>query len=72
MEVCDDEKQKEDLDFLKYCVVNDISEDVLIAKLNSTRDLREKIIRDKNTDLRENFPFFFSHPELVCIRFILK
>lgn len=61
------EKQKEDLEFLKYCVVNEEPNDVLTEKLNSTRELREKILKDENTDIRESFPFFFIKPQLVSI-----
>lgn len=60
-------KQQEDLDFLKTCVVNDVSRDVLILKLNSTRELRDKIMKDEGTDIRECFPFFFADPKLVCL-----
>lgn len=72
--VCDDsiggnepslEDQEDDLQFLKYCLVRDLDENVLIQKLNSTRALRQEKMKDTRFDLRENFPFFFSAPHLV-------
>lgn len=59
------DQQKEDLDFLKYCVIGNADENVLVERLNTTRELRRKLMSDENSDIRTNFPFFFSNPELV-------
>lgn len=56
---------EEDLQFLKSCVVKKTDPAVVIAKLKSTQNLRETMLRDANIDLRESFPFFLSNPELV-------
>lgn len=65
----------EDLQFLKYAVIRDTDKNVILAKLNSTRAHRLAIVRDRggsNSDIRENFPFFFSNPELVSDSFNKK
>lgn len=59
------EQQRDDFEFLKYCIVGDVGEHILIEKLNSTREIRDKIMSDEHSDIRTNFPFFFSKPELV-------
>lgn len=64
------DKQREDLDYLKYCVVNDAMDDTFIQKLNSTREIRKKIMDDQQTDIREHFPFFFVNPNLVSLSFV--
>lgn len=61
---------KEDLEFLKGSIIDRTDLDVLKQKLDSTRSFRVNMLQDKNIDLRENFPFFFSHPSLVSFRLI--
>lgn len=58
-------QQKEDLEFLKYCMIGNIDENILIDKLNSTRELRNELMSNEDSDIRTNFPFFLSKPELV-------
>lgn len=55
----------EDLEFLKYSTIDDLDDATLKQKLNNTRNLRLDIMKDHQSDLREKFPFFFSHPKLV-------
>lgn len=40
---------------------------VLVQKLNSTRELRKTLLSAKETDLREHFPFFLAYPQLVSV-----
>lgn len=58
---------EEDLLFLKNCVIKNTDVNVIIARLNSTRDLRKSMMKNRNVDLRESFPFFISDPQLVSI-----
>lgn len=55
----------DDLLFLKSAVIAQTDLDVVKRKLNTTRSLRADMMQNKNIDLREHFPFFFSHPFLV-------
>lgn len=65
----------EDMEYLKHVVVDDVSFELIVEKLNSTRKFRQQMLQNKETDMRENFPFFFSHPKLVryyiCDHFFL-
>lgn len=56
---------EEDLLFLKNCVVKNTDIQIIISKLNSTRDLRKTMMMNENIDLRESFPFFMSDPKLA-------
>lgn len=56
---------EEDLLFLKNCVIKNTDMNVIISKLNSTRDLRKRMMMNQDVDLRESFPFFISDPKLV-------
>lgn len=55
----------EDMDYLKRAVITKTNFNSVVAKLNTTRSLRQRMLLDLNTDWRESFPFFFSHPKLV-------
>ncbi|XP_055308751.1 uncharacterized protein LOC129572737, partial [Sitodiplosis mosellana] len=39
--------------------------DMLIRKLNSTRELRKVLLNARETDLREQFPFFLVKPQML-------
>lgn len=54
-----------DLLYLKHAVINDQDPEIVMQKLKSTRYLRQTMCRQLETDYRENFPFFFTNPELV-------
>lgn len=56
---------EDDLFFLRNCVIKNADLNVIISKLNSTRDLRKSMMTNENIDLRESFPFFFTDPKLV-------
>lgn len=57
-----------DLEILKRTVIKNVSnmEDIK-NKLNATRKYRLDLMQKLETDIREKFPFFFSHPNLVVI-----
>lgn len=61
---------KENFEFLKSAIIDQTDLEILKQKLNSTRSFRANMLQDKNIDLRENFPFFFSHPSLVSFHHI--
>lgn len=56
---------QQDLEFLKYSTIVDLDDETVKQKLNNTRNSRLDIMKDHQSDLREKFPFFFSHPKLV-------
>lgn len=49
----------EDMEYLKHVVVDDLNFELIVEKLNSTRKFRQKMLQNKETDMRESFPFFF-------------
>lgn len=55
----------DDVIFLKSLVVSDKNMDIFIQKLNFTRIHRNKMLLDKNIHLKEQFPYFFTNPEMV-------
>lgn len=59
----------DDLENLKSTLIHKSSRDEIIRKLNSTRELRKIMLKQTETDLRHQFPFFFADPELVSIIF---
>lgn len=66
---CDEEplSYTEELDYMLFfrtCVVQR-EKDVLKLKLRKSIAMREKIIRTRNTDFPEKFPFYFISPDLV-------
>lgn len=61
----DNDSIMDDLDSLKSTVVNKQNVDFIREKLKSTLNYRVEMMRDLSTDLLENFPFFFSNPEMV-------
>lgn len=50
---------KRDLEWLKTNLIRKSDRNDLIKKLNSTRELRKEMLKATETDLREQFPFFF-------------
>lgn len=51
--------EKGDMEFLKQVAIHGANLHLIVEKLNSTRILRQRMLLAKETDLRENFPFFF-------------
>lgn len=60
-----EEDFQRDLLFLKTAVINRENLDSVKQKLKATLDHRLRMMDNKEMDLMENFPFFFSHPQLV-------
>lgn len=56
-----------DLLFLKHACSNNTAKELIFEKLNKTRDARTQILNEKQTDLREHFPYFLSDPSFVCL-----
>lgn len=54
-----------DIVFMKSMVISDDKMDILLQKLNSTRKFRQAMVLDKSIHLKEQFPYFFTNPELV-------
>lgn len=54
-----------ELKLLKTMIVEPQTMTTIIEKLNLTRTYRHKILLDKELNLKEWFPFFFTHPQLV-------
>lgn len=57
----------EDLKLLRTICIDKCSHGDLIKLLNSTRELRKEMMGAGETDIRENFPFFFVKPALVSL-----
>lgn len=70
----DDEAAANDVLFLKTLVVSDEVMETIFQKLNSTREYRKKMLLDKTIHLKEHFPYFFTHPQLVKLskKYIVK
>lgn len=57
---------KEDVFELKNLIVCSENMETFKEKLKSTYNFRQEMIKtNNNLDLLENFPYFFSNPELV-------
>lgn len=52
---------------LKSTVVGPQTIDLIMAHLASTRKHRHKMLLDKDLDLKQEFPYFFTHPNLVSL-----
>lgn len=67
-----DQRIAEDVIFLKSLVVSDENMKIFIEKLNSTRAHRMEMLLDKNIHLKEQFPYFFTHPELIILTLFIS
>lgn len=65
--VIEDSVAADDVMFLKSLIVSDENMEMFWKKLNSTRSYRQKMLLDKNIHLKEQFPYFFTHPDMVKI-----
>lgn len=61
----DDAAAIESMNYLKALVVNDQNMDEIKQQLINTQAYRSKLMRDVDTDIKEEFPFFFADPKLV-------
>lgn len=56
-----------DVDFLKSLIFSHENLAVFRQKLNATREYRAIMMTKKETEIKEHFPYFFTHPmTLVC------
>lgn len=65
-----DENAKDDCLFLRTAVVNSSNRAKIEEKLIATADYRKKICMDPENSLLKQFPFFFTHSELVNFNFM--
>lgn len=65
IEQLSDADAETELALLKTITVDSETMTRIIQKLNSTRTYRHKLLLDKEINLKEWFPFFFTHPKLV-------
>lgn len=61
-----DEDMEDDVHLLKTIIVNAENLDTIKQLLNKTREYRAQMLQKNETEIKEHFPYFFSHPlELV-------
>lgn len=65
----DESELEHDLFLLKSTVVTEKNMSLLKEVLVKTQKYRMNMLKDTELDLLENFPCFFSNPELVSIGF---
>lgn len=63
-----EENAKEDCNFLRTAVVNSSNREKIEEKLKATAEYRKKICADPENSLLKQFPFFFTHSDLVSIK----
>lgn len=64
-EVVDESESRYILFLLKITVVTEESKPLMTEKLIKTQKYRLNMLKNSELDLLENFPFFFSNPDLV-------
>lgn len=69
--IAESQNAEEDLQWLKRSVIKNVNDPEYVLKLNSTQQLRKRLMAKDKTDIREMFPFFLSHPELVSVQYIV-
>lgn len=63
----DDETAKAELEELRRMMIKDCNIAEAVKKLNITRHFRKGLMENKETDVRQKFPFFLTNPKLVRI-----
>lgn len=68
-----DEAMKNELFMLKSMVINTHNLNEIERKIQITSKCRSQMLKDFHMDIRAEFPYFFSHGELVRVflRFLL-
>lgn len=69
-EVLDIDDEIDELEYLLYfrtCLV-DRDIEILKIKLTQSIQMREKLIKKKDTQFHKMFPFYFIQPTLVCLK----
>lgn len=59
---------EDDVALLKHTLVNNDNMDLIKEKIGSTAKFRKNMLKDKNLDLLQNFPYLYTNPELVCFQ----
>jgi argininosuccinate lyase len=67
-EIDDEEILKTENMMLKSMVVNNDNMKEIMTKIRRTAKFRANMLKNIEVDLRTEFPYFFSHGELVRIR----
>lgn len=70
MEKSTEDKAKDDCTFLRSAVVNSSNRAEIEQKLIATAEYRKKICMDPDNSLLKQFPFFFTHSDLVSHNFM--
>lgn len=63
------EHSMNDLFWLKTVVVSKTNMKEIEHKLQSTRKIRDEMVRKETIELLQEFPFFFTHPLLVRVTY---
>lgn len=58
---------EDEVQLMKSLIVNDENMAILVEKLNITREYRGELIKKPDVELKTCFPYFFTHPPLVCM-----
>lgn len=62
----DDHDVEDDVHLLKSIIINAETMDIIKQMLNKTRKYRSQMLQKAETEIKEHFPYFLSHPlELV-------
>lgn len=61
----EDARAKEIFEELKSMIVSDTNRPEIEKNLKRCRQYRSSLLKIKETDLLESFPYFFTNPELV-------
>lgn len=61
----DCDSPEEDIETLKATIVNDSNLPEIQRKLKSSLSWRSKLLENRELDLKEYFPYFFTNPSLV-------
>lgn len=54
-----------DVDHLKSLIVCTTNLEKFREKLNATRSYRDLMMKTEETELKEHFPYFFTHPAIM-------
>lgn len=60
-----EELVQNDIEFLKSITVNEGNMQIIKVKLSSSAEYRMQLLRDHHVELRVEFPYFFTDPDLV-------
>lgn len=64
-EPIDEVNIEDEIQVLKSLIVNEGNMNIIVDKLNLTREYRSTLLKRTDIELKEYFPYFFTHPPLV-------